>query len=82
VKLEVHTADLSTPREKYIDHVYLYDGQTKEVLALATAEGNRKSGYILDGFEVAKPDHPTGVMATFDDATALIDKYMADDRKQ
>ena len=82
VKLEVHTAHLATPREEYTDHVYFYDGQTREMLAWTSWEGTRKSGFILDGFEVAKPDHPTGAMATFDDAAALIDKYMADDRKQ
>ena len=62
--------------------MYLYDGQTAELLVWASAEGNRKSGYIVDGFEAAKPDHPTGALAHYDDAVTLIDNYMADDRRQ
>jgi hypothetical protein len=82
VRLEVHTADFTTPQEKRIDHLTLYDGQTREMLVLASVEASRKTGYIVDGFEVAAPGHPTGVMANYEDAATLIDKYMADDRKQ
>jgi hypothetical protein len=82
VKLEVHTADLRSPSDNWIDHVNLFDGQTHEVLVWTSAEAHRKGAYIVDGFAVAKPDHPTGVLANYDDAVALIDEYMADDRKQ
>jgi hypothetical protein len=47
VKLEVSTADLSTPQEKFIRDEFLYDGQTKEVLAYAYWDGNRKSAMIF-----------------------------------
>ena len=82
VKLEVYSAYLSTPRDKLIDDLYLFDGQTNEVLARASADGSQKSAYIADGLEVTKPERPTGVLANYDDALALINMYMADDRKQ
>jgi hypothetical protein len=82
VKLEVHTADLAAPQDRFKDHTYLYDGQTHEMLVWATRDEGRKSGYITDGFAEAKPGHPVGVLASYDDASALIDKYMADDRKR
>ena len=46
VKLEVSTADLTTPQEKFTRDEFLYDGQTKEMLASAYWDGNRKSGML------------------------------------
>lgn len=48
VKLTVHTADLTTPREKYEKSDYLVDGQTGVMLAYATQEGQKNTGMVLD----------------------------------
>ncbi len=83
VRLEVLSANLTTTDDKFIKHLHLYDGQTREMLVSAMVEGSRKWAYILDGFEVANPGHPTGALfANYNDAVALIERYMADDRKQ
>ena len=42
IKLEVSTADLGTPQERFVRNQYLFDGQTKEMLASASWEGLNK----------------------------------------
>jgi hypothetical protein len=46
VKLSVHTADLTTPRENYIEYDYLYDGQSNEMLADTIQKGEKHSGLV------------------------------------
>ncbi len=83
VRLEVSsTTKAAVAQGKFTNDLYLFDGQTNEMLARAWVLGDQKVGYIAEGLVVAKPGHPTGFEASYDDALALIDKYMADDRKQ
>lgn len=55
---------------------YLYDGDTKELLAFAQIEGGKKSGRVFD------LDHRTTTFENsgWDDASAYIYQMMADDR--
>ncbi|MGA3371192.1 MAG: hypothetical protein ABSC48_05470 [Terracidiphilus sp.] len=78
VKLEVSTADLSTPREKFITHEYLYDGQTKELLATAIREGNRESAEIFS--ESLKRFVHDPILPSYDETVSLMDKFVAEDR--
>jgi hypothetical protein len=76
VELTVHTADLRRS-DDYVNRV-LYDGQTEEMLAFTKIEkGNKKAGMVFD------KQHGIGDLknAGWDDASAYIDKMMADDRK-
>jgi len=74
VQLDVHTADL---REQYLLHRYLFDGQTKEMLAAASIEKGKKWGMVYD------KQHRTMNLenAGWDDTTTYIDAMMAEDRK-
>jgi hypothetical protein len=80
VRLEVHTGDLSTPRDKYRSSVYFYDGQTREMLMTTTVQGDQKSAMIFSDsllkFAPSKGDTPT-----YEEAAAIISKFMAEDRK-
>lgn len=71
VELDVHAADLSQYEEHPISR-YLFDGQTKDMLASSKREKGRNSGSIYD---------PDDIMAGYDKANAMIDSLMADDRK-
>jgi hypothetical protein len=79
VKLDVHTADLTTPKENYLQNVYLFDGQTHELLASASAQGEQQWGSIfavgLKGFA-----HDP-LLPTHDEVNALIDNLMEQDRR-
>jgi hypothetical protein len=79
VKLKVYSADPSTPREKSITHEYLYDGQTKELLATAFRDGNRKSAEIFSESLKRLVHDPT--LPSYNEADALMDKFVAEDRK-
>lgn len=72
VELDVHAADLSK-YEEYENSRYLFDGQTKDMLASSRQEKGVKSGSIYD---------PDDVTAGYDKANAMIDSRMADGRKQ
>jgi len=52
---------------------YLFDGQTKDMLASSKREKGRDSGSLYD---------PNDIMAGYDKANAMIDSRLADDRKQ
>jgi hypothetical protein len=80
VKLEVHTGDLSTPLDKFVTHTYLYDGQTKELLASTSITGNSKTGMFFEDMGIRKMD-PNPSFPTFDEVDAIINKFMAEDRK-
>jgi hypothetical protein len=79
VKLEVFTSDLTTPREKFIRDDFLYDGQTKETLASAYWDGNRKSGIIYSDSLKTFVHDPT--LPSYEKTVALMDRFVAEDRK-
>ena len=70
VELNVLTNDINT------FHRYLYDGQTKEVLATASTVKGNKEGAIFD-----KRRNPTGDTHEYFEADKYIDEMMAEDRK-
>jgi len=72
VELDVHAANLDE-YEKHPISRYLFDGQTKDMLAHSKREKDRNSGSIYD---------PDDIMAGYDKANAMIDSLMADNRKQ
>lgn len=78
VKLEVSTADLRTPQERFIRDEYLYDGQTKELLADAYWEGNQKSAMI---FSASLKKLVDSSVPTYQETDDLIDQFLAEDRK-
>ena len=57
-------------------HRYLYDGQTKEVLATASTVKGKKEGAIFD-----KRRNPTGDTHEYFEADKYIDEMMAEDRR-
>ena len=73
VELTVETADTTQPLNER--SVFLYDGQTKEVLAFARNENGKKSGMVFVAVENQIDD-------LFDNAIIFIRQMMADDRKQ
>lgn len=79
VRLEVSTADLTTPQERFIRREYLYDGQTREMLATAPWEGNRKSAMIFS--DSLKKYVRDPVLPTYEETDALIEKFVAEDRE-
>lgn len=72
VELDVSAADLTQFNEHPYSR-YLYDGQTKEILATSKREKDLKTGMIFV---------PNDMLAGYDKANAMIDSLMADDRKQ
>ncbi len=79
VKLSVYTANPFTPLKDRISDEYLYDGQTREFLVAATFDHGEKSASILsDSFRtfVHNPALPT-----YQETDALINKFMAEERK-
>jgi hypothetical protein len=73
VELTVQIADPSKPL--YV-HRYLFDGQTEEMLASTKIEKGERSGIVFDRQHQTK-DYSDG---GWDDATAYIDKVMANDK--
>ena len=58
-------------------HRFLFDGQTKEMLAEASIYNDRKQGQVLD-----KQHNPTSSTDNgWDDAKQYIDQMMAEDRR-
>jgi len=79
VKLDVHTADLNTPRDKFITSTYLYDGQTKDLLASTDVHGEKRTGMLFsDDLKKLSKDP---VIASQDEVRDIIDKFMSEDRK-
>jgi len=74
--LTVQTGDTNVALD-YLSRI-LYDGQTGEMLAFARREKGKKSGMVFDKQHQVTTDNN----AFYDDASAFIDKMMADDRKQ
>ena len=78
IKLEVSTADLGTPQERFVRSQYLFDGQTKEMLASASWEGlNKKTAYLFpDNLKSLSHDPPA-----YEEVDAIIERFMAEERK-
>jgi hypothetical protein len=77
VRLSVSTADLTTPREKYEQDEFLYDGQTKEMLASVIHNGDSRWAQVLDS---SIGDAIKGFPPKPDDVSALIEKYVSPSR--
>ncbi|MCE5308528.1 MAG: hypothetical protein LLG20_12895 [Acidobacteriales bacterium] len=92
VRLDVTTADLSTPQDKFYSAAYLYDGQTKEMLAtFSNKQGQKSASIFMDGWrdfapsvgltdlaaQAADKDHPEWDFAT---VQAFMDGVMRDRR--
>jgi hypothetical protein len=82
VKLDVSTADLTTPSEKYIEDEYLYDGQSNEMLAALTYQGEKKSGIVYDSSLEKLMQEKKQSTENFDAVRDLIDSFVATDRRQ
>lgn len=76
VELTVQTADLSAPEKEAYYSTYLYDGQTREMLASAFKKKGLKGGMIFGEFPKGDSE------AQFWAAAEFINKAMADDRKR
>ena len=78
IKLEVSTADLGTPQERFVRNQYLFGGQTKEILASASWEGlNKKTDYLFpDNLKSLSHDPPA-----YEEVDAIIERFMAEERK-
>lgn len=75
-ELTVQTANFSTPEKESYYSTYLYDGQTREMLASASKKKGLRSGVIFG-------ESPQGDSeAQFWAAADFINKTMADDRKR
>jgi hypothetical protein len=79
VKLHVHTADLATPQDRFISESYLYDGQTKELLATTSWNGGKKSGQIFSDSLRGFAKYPA--VPTYEETDSMIEKFMAEERK-
>ena len=77
VKLEVSTADLSTPREKFTRDSFLYDGQTKELLAYLYDNGGKKSAEVFDTSLSKVMDERKQSAFDYDKVSDLIDSLVA-----
>lgn len=75
VEMRVQTVDLNTQSDRF--GRFLYDGQTREMLAFAEIQNGKKSGRVFD------LQHRTTSFenAGWDDATEYIYTMMVDDRR-
>lgn len=81
VKLSVSSGDLRTPQNEYVNHEYLFDGQTKEELAYVNFDGGRRTGMVFDDSLIMFMQHkqePSGDPVEID---GLIDSLVDTDRK-
>jgi hypothetical protein len=74
IEITVMPADLNTPNPPH--SVYLYDGQTREMLASATIKNGKKSGIVFSVVPKQSDDNGFGF------AVEYIRSKMDDDRKQ
>jgi hypothetical protein len=75
VDLIVRTVDPTRPPSLF--HRFLFDGQTKEMLAEASIYNDNKRGQVLDKHHIRKNSDNDG----WDDAKQYIDQMMAEDRR-
>jgi hypothetical protein len=81
VKLSVSTANLSAPREKYVEDDYLIDGQSKEQLAYLLVKGEKKTGMALDSSLQTLMQDKKQSFTDADAVSDLMDSFVATDRK-
>jgi len=75
VEMRVQTIDPDEPSDRFAR--YLYDGQTKEMLAFAQIQNGKKSGKVFDLHHRTTSFENGG----WDDASEYIYAMMADDRR-
>jgi hypothetical protein len=79
VRLDVSTADLATPQQNFTRDSYLYDGQTRELLAYISLEREKKVGDIFsDSLRRYAHDRAS---PTYEEAANVIEQFMMEDRK-
>jgi hypothetical protein len=81
VKLSISSADLRTPRENYENNDYLYDGQSKEMLAYVTRKGEKKNGMVLDSSLVKLMQEKKQPNTEPDYISDLIDSFVTTERR-
>jgi hypothetical protein len=79
VSISVSTADLRTPMDKFIYHDYLYDGQTKEMLAYVNREGRSATASILDSVLSDQVEH---FPPSDQEVLSLIHRYVSTPRHE
>jgi hypothetical protein len=75
VEMRVQTGDLNENSDRFAQ--YLYDGQTREMLAFAQIQNGKKSGKVFDLHHRTTSFENAG----WDDASEYIYTMMADDRQ-
>jgi hypothetical protein len=75
VEMRVQTGDLNENSDRFAQ--YLYDGQTREMLAFAQIQSGKKSGKVFDLHHRTTSFENAG----WDDASGYIYAMMADDRR-
>lgn len=73
VEMRVETVDRNNQPERFGQ--YLYDGQTKEMLAFAQIQNGKKSGRVFDPYHSTTSYENAG----WDDASEYIDTMMSDE---
>lgn len=81
VRLTVSTADLTTPRENYMEDVYLEDGQSGELLAHIFVKGEKMGGMIHDSDLLKIMQEKKQSNTDFYAISDLIDSFVASERK-
>jgi hypothetical protein len=75
VEMRVQTGDLDENSDRFAQ--YLYDGQTREMLAFAQIQNGKKSGKVFDLHHRTTSFENAG----WDDASGYINAMMAGDRR-
>lgn len=81
VKLSVSTADLTTPRERFLRHDYLDDGQSGEMLAYSYDDGSKKSCMVFDSSLKKLMQEKKQSQFDCDAISELIDSFVETDRR-
>jgi hypothetical protein len=81
VKLTVSTADLRTPQDSVINNDYLYDGQSKEMLAYVTRKGSDKSGMVFDDSLLNLMQEKKQSNTDPNDISDVIDSFVTTERR-
>jgi hypothetical protein len=79
VRLVVHTADLTIPRENYTSDEFLKDGQSGELLATIYFKGQQGSAHVFD--ESLKKMVKDPFVPSPDEVGDLINKFMNTNRR-
>jgi len=82
VKLSVSTADLATPLENYVKNDYLYDGQSRELLADTFVKDRTKTGFVFDSSMKTLMQEKNQSNTDFDAISELINSFVATERTQ